>query len=101
MSTDSDVHRAAALCLECAVDRYCYLGSVNASDECAAACTAAATDLLTDIADPVSMSAVLMRCAYACDTVAVGEGFDVEQYCECARLCWHLAGELTATRLGA
>lgn len=99
MNLGWDVHRAAALCLECAVDRYRQLDSVDVVDECAAACTVATTDLLTEITDPISTAAVLMRCAYACDAVAVDGGPDVEQYCECARMCWGLAGELTAARL--
>lgn len=95
LNTAADVHRAAALCLECAVDRYRYIGSAHMQDDCATACTAAATALLAESGDPVATSAVLMRCADACDAMAAA-GFEIEQYAECARGCWHLAGELTA-----
>lgn len=94
LHTDDDVHRAAALCLECAVDRYQYLESVHASDDCSRACVAAVTALLAEPHDPVETSAVLMRCADACDTILAG-GRVAEQYAECSRLCWQLASDLT------
>ena len=87
--------------MRCAVDRYWRLGTVQATDDCAAACVTAVTTLLdSEWRGAEETASILRSCADACEAVGSDVGaIGPEEYAYCARSCRRLADEMSAVQV--